>query len=57
MKLEGCCHCRGVRFSVETHHPSPFMRCYCSVCRKVYRARIQNPEDAKAHKSKGQRHW
>ncbi|GHG99497.1 GFA family protein [Comamonas sp. JC664] len=84
MKIEGSCHCRGVRFSVETQHPSPFMRCYCSVCRKtqggggyainlsgdarslkvrgkqhlkVYRARIQNPEDARARKSTGQRNF
>ena len=35
MKLEGSCHCRAVRFSVQSQHPYPFMRCYCSVCRKT----------------------
>jgi hypothetical protein len=35
MKLEGACHCRAVRFSVESHEPVPFMRCYCSICRKT----------------------
>jgi hypothetical protein len=35
MKLEGSCHCGAVRFSVESHTPYPFMRCYCSICRKT----------------------
>jgi hypothetical protein len=35
MKLEGSCHCRAVRFSVESAEPVPFMRCYCSICRKT----------------------
>lgn len=35
MKLQGSCHCGGVRFSVEAHQPYPFMRCYCSICRKT----------------------
>lgn len=35
MKLEGSCHCQAVRFSVESHEPVPFMRCYCSICRKT----------------------
>lgn len=35
MRLEGSCHCRKVRFSVEAAAPVPFMRCYCSVCRKT----------------------
>ena len=35
MRLEGSCHCRKVRFSVESAEPVPFMRCYCSVCRKT----------------------
>ncbi len=34
MKLEGSCHCGAVHFSVATRHPSPYMRCYCSICRK-----------------------
>ena len=35
MKLEGSCHCGKVRFSVESAEPVPFMRCYCSICRKT----------------------
>lgn len=35
MKLEGSCHCGGVRFKLESSSPSPFMRCYCSICRKT----------------------
>ncbi|HLT26279.1 MAG TPA: GFA family protein [Zeimonas sp.] len=35
MKLEGSCHCKAVRFSVEAPSPVPFMRCYCSICRKT----------------------
>lgn len=35
MRLDGSCHCGAVRFSVESTTPYPFMRCYCSVCRKT----------------------
>ena len=35
MKLEGGCHCGKVRFSVESFAPVPFLRCYCSICRKT----------------------
>lgn len=35
MQLEGSCHCGAVRFTVESHEPVPFMRCYCSICRKT----------------------
>ncbi len=35
MLLEGSCHCRAVRFRVEAPEPYPFMRCYCSICRKT----------------------
>ena len=35
MHLEGSCHCRSIRFSVEADSPVPFMRCYCSICRKT----------------------
>ena len=35
MKLVGSCHCQAVRFQVESHQPVPFMRCYCSICRKT----------------------
>ena len=35
MHLEGSCHCRKVKFTVESAEPVPFMRCYCSICRKT----------------------
>ena len=35
MHLEGSCHCGSVRFTVEASQPVPFMRCYCSICRKT----------------------
>ena len=35
MKLEGSCHCQAVRFTVEAQAPCPYMRCYCSICRKT----------------------
>jgi hypothetical protein len=35
MRLEGSCHCRAVRFSVESHTPVPYMHCHCSICRKT----------------------
>jgi hypothetical protein len=35
MHLEGSCHCRAVRFTVEAPHPYPFNLCYCSICRKT----------------------
>jgi hypothetical protein len=33
--LEGSCHCRAVRFRVESPEPYPFLRCYCSICHKT----------------------
>ncbi len=35
MKIEGSCQCRAVEFSVEAYAPVPFLRCYCSICRKT----------------------
>lgn len=35
MLLEGSCHCGAVRFSVRSRTPYPYMRCYCSICRKT----------------------
>ena len=35
MLLKGSCHCRAVRFSVESQTPYPYMWCYCSICRKT----------------------
>ncbi|KAI9273010.1 Mss4-like protein [Phascolomyces articulosus] len=34
MELKGSCHCEKVKFSFISHTPSPFMRCYCTICRK-----------------------
>ncbi len=35
MELVGSCHCTAVRFRVDSHTPYPYMRCYCSICRKT----------------------
>ena len=35
MTLEGSCRCGAVRFTVESHTPVPYQRCYCSICRKT----------------------
>ncbi|MDZ7754703.1 MAG: GFA family protein [Gammaproteobacteria bacterium] len=35
MRIEGSCHCGRVRFSVDCPHPHPYLRCYCSICRKT----------------------
>jgi hypothetical protein len=35
MKLTGSCHCGAVHFTAQTHHPVPYQRCYCSICRKT----------------------
>ncbi|MDT8449447.1 MAG: GFA family protein [Wenzhouxiangellaceae bacterium] len=35
MLLKGSCHCRRVRFEVDSPHPYPFNYCYCSICRKT----------------------
>ena len=35
MKLAGSCHCRAVNFTIESHTPYPYLRCYCSICRKT----------------------
>ena len=35
MELAGSCHCGSVRFRVQSHTPYPYMRCYCSICRKT----------------------
>jgi hypothetical protein len=35
MHLSGSCHCGAVHFSVESRAPYPFLRCYCSICRKT----------------------
>lgn len=35
LELRGSCHCGAVHFTVRAPQPVPFMRCYCSVCRKT----------------------
>ncbi|HSM20475.1 MAG TPA: GFA family protein [Hyphomicrobiales bacterium] len=35
MELEGSCRCGAVGFTVTADEPIPFMRCYCSICRKT----------------------
>ena len=35
MDLEGSCYCGAVRFRVFAHAPVPYLRCYCSICRKT----------------------
>ncbi len=34
MELEGSCRCGAVGFRVTSWTPQPYMRCYCSICRK-----------------------
>jgi hypothetical protein len=35
MRLEGSCHCGSVTFRLESRTPYPYLRCYCSICRKT----------------------
>ncbi|EPX75946.1 GFA family protein [Salipiger mucosus] len=35
MTLEGSCRCGAVAFTVQSHTPVPYQRCYCSICRKT----------------------
>lgn len=39
MELQGSCRCGAVKFSALSHTPYPFMRCYCTICRKAREAR------------------
>jgi hypothetical protein len=34
MRLKGTCRCGAISFSVDSHTPYPYQRCYCSICRK-----------------------
>lgn len=34
MQLEGSCYCRLICFRLISQTPYPYMRCYCSICRK-----------------------
>ena len=35
MHLTGSCHCNAVRFQCEAYAPVPYLRCHCSICRKM----------------------
>lgn len=35
LTLQGSCRCGAVRFSVASHTPHPYQRCYCTICRKT----------------------
>ncbi|MFC2951784.1 GFA family protein [Marinicaulis aureus] len=35
LTLKGGCRCGAVSFTVDTHTPVPYQRCYCSICRKT----------------------
>lgn len=42
LKLEGSCRCGEVRFSADSQAPVPFMRCYCSICRRQRAVAVQS---------------
>ncbi|WWD19529.1 hypothetical protein CI109_103990 [Kwoniella shandongensis] len=33
--LEGSCHCKAVKYTVESNTPVPYQLCQCSICRKA----------------------
>ncbi|MCI0753729.1 GFA family protein [Teichococcus vastitatis] len=35
MTLKGSCRCGRIRFTLDSHTPHPYQRCYCSICRKT----------------------
>ena len=35
VRLEGSCRCGAIAFSVMSHAPVPYQRCYCTICRKT----------------------
>ncbi len=35
MQLDGSCYCGAVRFRAAAYAPVPYLRCYCSICRKT----------------------
>lgn len=35
MLLEGSCHCKAVKFRVDSPSPYPYLICYCTICRKT----------------------
>lgn len=35
LTLNGSCRCGAIGFSVDSHTPVPYQRCYCRICRKT----------------------
>lgn len=35
LRIEASCYCGGVSYTADSHTPYPYMRCYCSFCRKT----------------------
>ena len=35
IEIRGSCRCGSAAFKASSHTPYPFMRCYCSICRKL----------------------
>jgi hypothetical protein len=59
MLLKCSCHCQAVRFTLKSNEPVPFMRCYCSICRKTAGSggfAINLGGDFKTLKVKGREH-
>jgi hypothetical protein len=59
MSLKGSCHCGAVTFEVKSHTPQPYMRCYCSICRKTAGGggfAINIMGEARTLKVKGRKH-
>ena len=59
MHLSGSCHCGRIGFSLESAEPVPFLRCYCSICRKTAGAggyAINLGGDTHSMKVTGKRH-
>ncbi|OPG68667.1 alanine acetyltransferase [Pseudomonas ogarae] len=59
MQLEGSCHCGAVSFTLDSAHPYPYQRCYCSICRKTQGGggfAINLGGDAQSLKVRGRKH-
>ena len=59
MQLEGSCHCGAVSFTLDSAHPYPYQRCYCSICRKTQGGggfAINLGGDARSLKVHGRKH-
>jgi len=59
MHLEGSCHCGAVSFTLDSAHPYPYQRCYCSICRKTQGGggyAINLGGDAASLKVRGRKH-